>query len=82
MSCLSCRRFILISPLVLLMGLGLSGCGQRGPLYIPKDPAAANRATLPQTVFGRASAAPAARTTPPLPAPSLEPAIPDVQDIQ
>ena len=24
------------------------GCGQRGPLYLPTEPAAANRATLPQ----------------------------------
>ena len=28
--------------------VALAGCGQRGPLYLPTDPAAANRATLPQ----------------------------------
>ncbi|RYF61389.1 MAG: hypothetical protein EOO27_02250 [Comamonadaceae bacterium] len=28
----------------------LGACGQRGPLYMPTDPAAAQRATLPQTV--------------------------------
>lgn len=28
----------------------LSGCGQRGPLYLPQDPAAAQRATLPQVL--------------------------------
>ncbi|QNP49852.1 LPS translocon maturation chaperone LptM [Diaphorobacter aerolatus] len=28
----------------------LWGCGQRGPLYLPTDAAAANRATLPQTL--------------------------------
>jgi predicted small lipoprotein YifL len=30
----------------------LAGCGQKGPLYIPKDdPAAAQRATLPQALL-------------------------------
>jgi len=28
----------------------LAGCGQRGPLYLPTEPEAANRATLPQTL--------------------------------
>ncbi|MBD9531790.1 MULTISPECIES: LPS translocon maturation chaperone LptM [Comamonas] len=28
----------------------LWGCGQRGPLYLPTDPAAAQRATLPETL--------------------------------
>ncbi|WP_228529617.1 LPS translocon maturation chaperone LptM [Diaphorobacter caeni] len=28
----------------------LLGCGQRGPLFLPTEPAAANRATLPQTL--------------------------------
>lgn len=27
---------------------GLAACGQRGALYLPTDPAAAQRATLPQ----------------------------------
>lgn len=26
----------------------VAGCGQRGPLYLPTDPAAAGRATLPE----------------------------------
>jgi len=30
--------------------LSLGACGQRGPLYLPTDPAAAQRATLPQIV--------------------------------
>lgn len=30
--------------------LSLSACGQRGPLYLPTEPAAAQRATLPQIV--------------------------------
>jgi predicted small lipoprotein YifL len=29
----------------------LAACGQRGPLFIPNDPAAANRATLPQILI-------------------------------
>ncbi|GAB2599739.1 hypothetical protein GCM10027034_36080 [Ramlibacter solisilvae] len=28
----------------------LSGCGQKGPLYLPSGEAAASRATLPQTL--------------------------------
>ncbi|MFT3812432.1 MAG: lipoprotein [Acidovorax sp.] len=26
------------------------GCGQKGPLYLPNEPAAQGRATLPQTL--------------------------------
>ena len=53
----------------------LAGCGQKGPLFIPATSSAAERATLPQTVFGppaqRAStpaapaSAPRANQTPP-----------------
>jgi predicted small lipoprotein YifL len=39
------------------------GCGQRGPLYLPTEPAAANRATLPQVLN------PAGTSTSPTPAP-------------
>ncbi|MFM8610811.1 MAG: LPS translocon maturation chaperone LptM [Burkholderiaceae bacterium] len=28
----------------------LAGCGQKGPLVLPTDPAAAQRATLPETL--------------------------------
>jgi predicted small lipoprotein YifL len=28
----------------------LAACGQRGPLYLPTEPAARDRATLPQTL--------------------------------
>ncbi|SFM19056.1 lipoprotein [Variovorax sp. OV329] len=34
-----------------VLGVSLAGCGQRGPLYLPTDPAAANRATLPQALL-------------------------------
>jgi len=30
------------------MASGLIGCGQRGALYLPTEPAAQDRATLPQ----------------------------------
>lgn len=43
--------------LLLAAGILLGGCGQQGPLYIPDTPAAAQRATLPQTIFGGARAA-------------------------
>ena len=43
---------ILVSTIGLaVLGVGLMGCGQRGPLYLPTDPAAANRATLPQVLL-------------------------------
>ncbi|MEY4265844.1 MAG: Prokaryotic lipoprotein-attachment site, partial [Pseudomonadota bacterium] len=29
----------------------LAGCGQSGALYLPTEPAAAQRATLPQTLI-------------------------------
>lgn len=28
----------------------LAACGQRGPLYLPTDPAASERASLPETL--------------------------------
>ncbi|MBX3586205.1 MAG: lipoprotein [Ramlibacter sp.] len=38
----------------------LGACGQKGPLYLPTDPAAARRATLPETLApGSRDAAPA-----------------------
>ncbi|PKO45503.1 MAG: hypothetical protein CVU30_01345 [Betaproteobacteria bacterium HGW-Betaproteobacteria-3] len=44
---------ILVSRLVLAAGAVtlvavLAGCGQKGPLFLPKEPAAARRATLPE----------------------------------
>ena len=43
---------ILVSAIGLAaLGVGLAGCGQRGPLFLPTDPAAANRATLPQILL-------------------------------
>jgi predicted small lipoprotein YifL len=43
---------ILVSRIALAacMAASLYGCGQQGPLYLPTEPAAANRATLPETL--------------------------------
>lgn len=42
---------ILVRALVLAaVAAAASACGQRGPLYLPTEPAAAQRATLPQTL--------------------------------
>jgi len=41
-------RQILVSALGLaLIGVGLTACGQRGALYLPTDPVAKDRTTLP-----------------------------------
>nr|WP_047783619.1 lipoprotein [Variovorax paradoxus] len=58
---------------------GLSACGQRGPLFLPTDPAAAQRATLPQLLTpggpraasdAEAAPKPAAASSAPAPATS------------
>ncbi|WP_415137804.1 LPS translocon maturation chaperone LptM [Ottowia sp.] len=77
------HRIILATGLALAGAAILSACGQKGPLTIPDTPAAQQRATLPQTVFGgaRAPAPPAsAASAPPRPVPV--PALPNVPDIQ
>lgn len=55
----------------------LSACGQRGPLFLPTDPAAAQRATLPQLLTpggpraaSEAAPKPAAASSAPAPATS------------
>ncbi|MDY0105825.1 MAG: lipoprotein [Giesbergeria sp.] len=54
---------ILVSPIILAVSMaGLSACGQRGPLYLPTEPAAAQRASLPQTLNSLPSQAPAQST--------------------
>ncbi len=45
-------RIIVNSALLGLCGTLLMGCGQKGPLYLPTAPEAANRATLPETLLG------------------------------
>lgn len=62
-----------------LAAAALNACGQKGPLFIPSTPAAAQRATLPQTVFGgtAAPAAPASATPAAVPPPL--PNLPEIQ---
>ena len=59
-------RQILVSVIDLAVcAAGLSGCGQPGQLYFPTEPAAARRATLPQSMIpGMPAEAPA--TAPPV----------------
>ena len=40
------RRRVLAAAAVVLLG----ACGQKGPLFLPATPEAANRATLPETL--------------------------------
>ncbi|MCS4510098.1 LPS translocon maturation chaperone LptM [Xylophilus ampelinus] len=58
----------------------LSGCGQKGPLLFPQGPAAANRATLVETLKFRVTGDPqqrkAASGTPAAPTTSAAPATP------
>jgi predicted small lipoprotein YifL len=60
-----------------VMLLALAGCGQTGTLYLPTEPAAANRATLPESLWPvmpkkKASADPGAGTPAAIPAPTTE----------
>ncbi|WP_370679719.1 lipoprotein [Comamonas sp. GB3 AK4-5] len=42
---------ILVRTIVLAScAAALAGCGQRGPLFLPNDPAASQRATLPEAL--------------------------------
>lgn len=43
-------RPILVKGLALACCVAAVGCGQRGALYLPADPAAAQRATLPEAL--------------------------------
>jgi predicted small lipoprotein YifL len=54
----------------------LAGCGQRGPLYLPKDPAAANRATLPDLMTPRMPGASSDAAAPAPAGASSAPAVP------
>jgi len=68
------KGFIWVLLSGLLMG-NLVACGLRGPLTLPQDPAAANRATLPQTWLPDSwrTAPQKAPPSPPSPPPPLPP---------
>ena len=73
------KKFLSIA-LCAVMVLGiLAGCGQKGPLYIPQTPAAAQRATLPQTVWGGGTTAPSVAASAPITPPPVLPDVPDIQ---
>jgi predicted small lipoprotein YifL len=51
-------RQILVSAIgLVLVGVALGGCGQKGALYLPTDPAAKDRATLPDLLLPRSGGA-------------------------
>jgi predicted small lipoprotein YifL len=62
---------ILVSPFARRLALAasvvamLAACGQRGPLFLPTDPAAADRATLTETIRPAAANIPAAPASAP-----------------
>ena len=74
------QRRIPFSVPVLALVAALGACGQKGPLHLPDTPAAAQRATLPQTIFGgSATDAPATRSVPAEPPSSVLPNLPDIR---
>ena len=47
---LKSMQILVSAALLAASGATLSGCGQRGPLFLPTEQAAAQRATLPETL--------------------------------
>jgi predicted small lipoprotein YifL len=45
------RQILVIAIVLASCAVSLSACGQQGPLYLPTEAAAANRATLLQTLL-------------------------------
>lgn len=74
-----------VRPALLVCGLAaLGACGQKGNLYLPTDPAAASRATLPQATGtalrsvlpARTASQPTSLVPAPAIAPNIDPATP------
>jgi predicted small lipoprotein YifL len=57
-----CMRRLALVALLLLTGGSLTGCGQKGPLFLPRTQAHATPASATSVAFA-ASVAPAAATT-------------------
>jgi len=73
-------RQILVSVVGLgALVVGLGGCGQRGPLYLPTGPEAAQRATLPQLLIPGGAPAAQAPATPDPAQPAQPPKNTDAQ---
>ncbi len=60
--------------------LATAGCGQRGSLYLPTDPAAADRATLPQLMNPNRIARPAQAASAPAAGAARAPRPPGLDD--
>lgn len=58
-----CVRVVLVAASALI----LCGCGQKGSLYLPTEPAAAGRATLPQSLIPSFPASAASAASAPTP---------------
>lgn len=64
-------RQILVSALgLVLVGVGLTACGQRGALVLPSDPAAKDRTTLPGLLLPTPPASASKDAAAPAPAPA------------
>lgn len=65
------RMFQILVRVFLLVGgvVGATACGQKGGLVIPTEPAAAQRASLPQSLRPGATPAPARTASAALPTP-------------
>jgi len=48
---LNVRQILVSAASLVACGVALSGCGQTGALYLPTDPAAAHRASLPDSLM-------------------------------
>jgi predicted small lipoprotein YifL len=76
---LNVRQILMSAAGLFAIGVGLAGCGLKGPLYMPTVPEAANRATLPSLILpstrsDAATAAPADAAVAPPAAASSAPA--------
>ena len=76
-------RILVLGFALPIVAVFLTACGQKGALVIPPTLPAAERATLPQTVFGKPKSAPGApAATPPVEQAPRTPALPNLPETQ